>query len=173
MAPAEKTYSQKRLEDPFTLYVLLTEPLVIEVRDLMQAMAEDYPSVRMPSGKLIGQETIHSSGVGMAYFDPCEKAPSAMIMASPRPISGDIDWAMVLQKSRLVFPDAAEVVERHQSRLSITVHATGTSLAERFEAARLLTCIGAVLARLPICTGLYFPSADMILPPKSWIHAAQ
>lgn len=172
MDTAEKTYSRKRLEDPLNIYVLLSEPLEFGVAEVLQAVAEDYPTVPRPTGTLMGKSSMSSLGVDIAFVSADKTEPLVLFMACPHPKVGDIVWDTILSKSRFVFPQAAEAVGRHESLLCISVRSVGTSLAERFEAARLLTCIGAVFAKLPVCLGVYFPSADMIVPAGSWVRAA-
>lgn len=172
MIETSKSYSRKRLEDAFNIYVMLSDSLEFTVAEVMQAVAEDYPTLPRHAGAFVGDGTINTAGAGLAFLSWTETDPLVMFMTPPQGGEGGIDWPTVVQKSRFQFPDAAQMVERHQTLLCISVHSRGTSYAERFEAARLMTCIGAVFARLQDCLGVYFPSADMIIPPATWVDAA-
>lgn len=172
MAQADKTYSQKRLEDAFSIYLLLSEPMEFAIAEVMEAVATDYPTVPLPTGAVIGSRILNSVGMEFAFLQPDRQDMSLVFRACARPYPNDLDWETMVSKSRHIFPDAALAVERRESMLCISVYSVGTALAERFEAARLMTCIGAVFAKLPNCLGVYFPSADMILPPKAWVAAA-
>jgi hypothetical protein len=58
------------------------------------------------------------------------------------------------------------------NHLSIGLEYVDTGTPARFDAVRRLTCIAAVFAKVPTCTGVYFPSADQLVTPKDWVMAA-
>lgn len=42
---ASASYSAKRLSDPFTVYILLNEPLQFRVSEILAALRQDYPGL--------------------------------------------------------------------------------------------------------------------------------
>ncbi|MBN2629114.1 MAG: hypothetical protein JXR75_01085, partial [Rhodobacteraceae bacterium] len=168
-----KRYSQKRLEDSFTIYVLLSEPLQFTVSETLSALREDYPGL-LWSGDILSGAVIDTAsfGVGVLWPQESEQRKPSPVNFIATPGRCDVNRADILHKSRFVFPEGKAAVDRHVSCLSISVKSHDTSLPARFDAARRMTCIGAIFARLPICTAIYYPGADMVLPPKFWTAAA-
>lgn len=175
---AEERYSDKRMSEDFTCYVLFSEPLQATFTELMQAAAEDYPGLDWSHDNL-GPEAIDTRDVTMcvdfATGDP--KRSGLRILGMPGRC--EVDWEDLFHKNRIVFPDAREVVARHTDHLSISVSSAKgdgsvkSLVARRFDAARRMTCLAAVLAKLPITTAIYFPNGDTLMRPKAWVFAAE
>ncbi len=171
-------YSDKRLSEDFSIYVLFSDHLQGGIKEVLDAVAEDYKGVDWSSHQM-GPDQIDTRGVTLSTdFGLLEDfgADAARGKTSFIGMPGrcQIDWDPVLQASRLINPDGRLAVERHTDHLQISVGSPkgDTSLAARFDAARRVTCIGAVLAKLPITLGVYFPNADLLVPPDQWVKAA-
>jgi hypothetical protein len=166
-------YSDKRLKDSFTAYVLLSDTLQFMPSEIWDAVREDYPKLSWNLDVTVAPP-FDTGRFSMATYlgGGAADARHGFInfLATPGPL--DVDFDDLIFKSRFTFPEAKHAVTAHRSALSISVSSTDGSIESRFEAARRMTCIAAVFAKLPICVGIYFPSADLILPPTSWIEAA-
>ena len=170
----EERYSDRRLREDFTIYVLFSEPLEGTASELFEAAAEDYPGLDWSFDNL-GPNAINTRDVTLAVAFEKEGDPHGMTRINGMPGRCELDWEPVINVSqRSVNPEARAVIERHTDHLSLAVSAPkgDTSLAARFMAARRVTCLGAVLAKLPTALGVYLPSADLLVPPKPWIEAA-
>lgn len=173
-APATKQperYSDKRLKDHFTAYVLLSEPLQFHTSEILAAVREDYPGLNWTDD--LGVDlSFDTSKVSIGTFwSRAEAEPRMMnLLSAPGPC--DVDWGDLFHKARFLFPEAEQVVKRHRSWLSISVDSVDQSLAARFDAARRMTCMAAVFAKLPVCEAVYFPNGDTIVKPHKWVEAA-
>ncbi len=172
---AETTrYSDKRLKDAFYAYVLLSEPVTFNTREVIAAVRAGYPGLSW-TDKLDMDTTGTTGSIVIApYFcGTADGAEPRMITLTSEPgrcvVSG---WDDVLRKSYPVFPKGHEAVARHQTFLRITVESHDTTLAARFDAARRMTCFAAHFAALPACTGVYLPGADLVIPPGDCVGAA-
>jgi hypothetical protein len=162
-------YSDKRKTEAFTIYVLLSEALQFNVSEIYAALREDYPGIDWQENQM-GDSQVDTAQVSLAT----DFVDSGMVSFTTTPGRCDVAWGDIFEKNRLTYPDAEAMVARHQSYLAINVHSPRgeTSLAARFDAARRLTCIGAVFAKLPITMGIYFPNGDTIVKPADWVRAA-
>lgn len=169
-------YSEKRLQDEFTVYVLFSEPLQATVSEIIAATAEDYPGLDW-SFENFGPDAVDTRSVTLAVDFRANSTSRGLSRITGFPGRCQLEWAPILEKSRAAWPNEAganAVMTRHTDHLSVSVASPkgDTSIAARFDAARRATCISAVLAKLPTALGVYFPSADLLLPPDSWAQAA-
>jgi hypothetical protein len=174
MATPER-YSDKRLEDSFTAYVLLSEPIQFPFPEIWEAVREDYPDLAWAFALEVAPP-FDSSKISMGTFLGERSADSpvrhALISFLSTPGAMDMDTTIMIQKSRFAFPEAAQAIAAHRSVFSVSVSSVDGTFPARFDAARRMTCLTAIFAKLPSCVAIYFPSADLILPPKSWVAAA-
>lgn len=180
MATSAQRYSEKRLRDDLTLYVLLSETLEFRTGEIVQALREDYPQL---SWSDLFSDTGNSGdgadfpiktgefAMGVVLGERDENAPPYVHFGS-MPGRCDVQWEPILDLSRHTFPTAKSAVGRHQGYLMISLGSVDSTLEARFDAMRRLTCIGAMFARLPICLGIYNPGADLLVAPQDWIDAA-
>jgi hypothetical protein len=167
-------YSDKRRQDAFYAYVLLSEPVTFNTRDAITAVRTGYPGLTW-TDKLDMNTTGTTGSIMLApYFcGATDGAEPRMITLTSEPGRCAVQgWDSVLRKSYPIFPTGAEAVAGHRTFLRITVESHDTTLAARFDAARRMTCFAAVFARLPTCTGVYLPGADLIMSPGDCIRAA-
>ncbi len=168
-------YSDKRLKDSFTAYVLLSEPIQFRFPEIWEAVREDYPDLAWAFSVEVAPP-FDSSKMSMGtYFGDKTGAPGSShrlinFLSTPGPL--DMVMTNMIQKSRFAFPEAAQAIAAHRSVFSVSVGSVDETIPARFDAARRMTCLTAIFAKLPTCLGIYFPSADLILPPKSWVAAA-
>jgi hypothetical protein len=165
-------YSDKRLADSFTAYVLLSEPLQFRTHEILAAVREDYPGLEW-SDTLGADMPFDSSNVSLGVFfaDPKGGPQPKMIRMLSTPGRCNVDWPDILKKSHVTFPEGRAAVDAHVSYFSISLESVDATYAARFDAARRLTCLAAVFAKLPVCKGIYFPSADLLVRPADWITA--
>lgn len=165
-------YSEKRLKDSFTAYVLLTDDLEFRPSEILEAVREDYPGLAW-TDKLELDTPFKTGEVSLAvFFTEEEHNEPGVVHMSSFPGQCDVDWGSVLHNAQYSFPNASEVINRHKTYLSVTVGSVDQTLAARFDAARRATCLAAVFAKLPICSAVYFPSGDTIVQPDAWVEAA-
>ncbi|MEL6169878.1 MAG: hypothetical protein AAFR35_14410 [Pseudomonadota bacterium] len=178
MTETAERYSETRIKDSFTAYVLFSEPLRGTISEVMAAVSDDYPGLDWSSEQL-GQDVFDTRGVtlstdlsGMSRSDLTPRGRTSFIGSPGR---CEIDWAPIIGKARFIFPDAQAAVDRHTDYLSVSVDSPSgdTSIAARFDAARRVTCIAAVLAKLPTALGVYFPNGDTLVTPENWVKAAE
>ena len=179
MIDKPQRYSEKRVSESFTAYVLFSEPLRATQKEVFEAVAEDYPGVDW-STEQIGSDIIDTReptvSTDLGSFGIGEgKETRGMTSFIGMPGRCDIDWGPIIGKSCLIFPEGKQAVDRHTDHLGITVHSAkdNTSMAARFDAARRMTCIAAVFAKLPTCVGVYFPNGDTLVKPENWVRAAE
>jgi hypothetical protein len=166
-------YSEKRLKDAFTAYVLFAEPLTFRPSEILAAVREDYPGLAWTDTLQLDMPiTVGQVGLGVLFPDAEAGNEPRMAHFSSFPGLLGVDLAHQVHASRLTFPDAAAAVARHRCYLSITVPSVDDSLAARFDAARRVTCLAAVFARLSTCVAVYFPTSDQIVRPADWVEAA-
>lgn len=169
---APERYSDKRLADSFTAYVLFSEPLQGSGQEVLEAAREDYPEIGWP-GTLLADCHIDTRGVSMVVdFDGGEGTGAIYLLGSPGPLN--IDMSTVIERSETTTgkAEAQRIASTHTDHLSVVVHGLkdDPSVPARFAAARKMACLAGVLAKLPTAMGVYFPSADLILTPERWLH---
>lgn len=171
---APQRYSEKRLADSFTVYVLFSDELEFLPSEILEAVREDYPGLSW-TDELGFNMPIKTGTVGLGAFfsDDSEESEPRIVHMNSMPGRCDVDWEPLFYKSRAIFPEAEDAVARHKTYLSITVGSVDSSLAARFDAARRATCLSSVFAKLPICTAVYFPSGDTVVKPENWVKAAE
>ncbi len=160
-------YTEKRLNEDFTVYILFEDQLEASFAEVLDAAAEDYPALDWTFSPL-GPFPINTRQPTIAV----DTTGQVKIIGMPGRC--DVDWTHAVHHARLTFPQAEEVIARHTDYIGITF--TGpegdTSTPARFRAAQYMTCLSAVLAKLPIASAVYFPSATAIMPPERWVRAA-
>ena len=175
---SEQRYSDKRMSEDFTAYVLFSEPLEGTFGEIIAAAAEDYAGLDWDH-QALGPDRINTRGVTLCVDFGSESPTRGSVKMIGVPGPCDVSWDDTYLKNRLVFPHAKDVVGRHTDHLSISVSSARgdgsaeTLFARRFDAVRKLTCLVAVLAKLPITTAVYFPNGDTLLPPSVWEKAAE
>lgn len=164
MAAGER-YSDQRVKEDFTCYVLLSEPLQADIAEILAALREDYPSLTWPDPVFPGAR---------GPFDTRDETSVVWgddIRLSLIAGDGRCSVAFDYDKS-LLFPGAQQAVAAHRSFLSISAGSASADLVDRFRAARLMTCFAALFAKLPICTAVYLSNSDGIVAPAQWVAAA-
>lgn len=164
MTAAER-YSDQRVKEDFTCYVLLSEPLQADISEILAAMREDFPSLNWPAPVFPGAAGPFDTqdGTSVVWGDDIKMS----LIAG----SGRCNVAFDFDKSPF-FPEASQAVARHRSYLSISAGSDSTDLADRFRAARRMTCFAALFAKLPIATAVYLANSDGLISPAHWVKAA-
>jgi hypothetical protein len=169
---SEERYSDKRLAESFSVYLLFSESLTVMPGEILEAVKEDYPSLDWSDvdGFPVPLE-VGKVGLGTWTRTLAEGQRSSTSFIST-PGRMEIDWSQIFDNSKMVFPNARDVVNWHQTSLMVSVSSVDTSVAARFDAARRATCIAAVFAKLDVCVAVYFPSSDLIIRPDDWVTSA-
>lgn len=170
-------YSDKRLRDDFTVHVLFSEPLQGTAGEIVAAAAEDYPGLDWSFDNL-GPDEVNTRSVTLAVDFQSNSKVRGMTRFTGHPGPCLLEPEPIVEKSKYAWRDpqqARDVMARHTDYLSVSVASPkdDISIAARFDAARRATCLSAVLAKLPIALGVYFPSADLLMPPETWAKAAE
>lgn len=172
MAEAER-YSDTRLKNGFFAYILLSEPLQFRTGEILAAVNEDYPTlVWTDSLNMDTPFDTNSFGMGVFFSQKSDVPEPSMTRLTAVGGRLQVNWDDVLWKSRYTTPDGKAAVAAHVNHLCISLASVDSTLPARFDAARRLTCLAAVFAKLPTCTGVYFPSADQLVTPANWVSAA-
>lgn len=160
--------SDELLEMSFSYVVLLSEPLQASLDEILDAADEDYPKLNWgyTANSDAWIDTRHPTSVS-------DTTDSITISCEPGRFKQD--WAEELGNSEIFFPRVAEAIADHTDYLCISFkgRAGDTSCQARFRAARQLTCLTAVLAKLPIATAVYVPTAEKLVHPTLWAEAAE
>ncbi|MEO1292280.1 MAG: hypothetical protein AAFV62_05530 [Pseudomonadota bacterium] len=180
-------YSDQRMADDFTVYILLSETLQFDPAEIVAAFNEDFPGLAEISVSIGGENGGKHDGEGGrgSLFDTGDVSIAMLQHGGARgeervtlisgPTRFDADLTAAYARAHL-FRDAKAVVDASASFLSVSVSGTkgaAANLASRYRQARLATCLSAVFAKLPICTAVYFPSGDVIARPEMWVKAAE
>lgn len=165
---AEKQrYSEKRLKDGFTAMLLLRAPLSFRLGELVAAIEAEFPRL----GKwqsLMGDRAIRTDDVvTMAPLAPLDGGGWVNLIGSKVERAPLDHYRSAVSRAR-GFPGAEAALRDHTHYLSVSANSKDQSLAERYRAARLVTCVAAVLAEDPDCLGVLFPSGDVIASPQAW-----
>lgn len=160
-------YSDKRLSEDFTVYILFEDQLEASFEEVIAAAAEDYPALDWVFTQL-GPFPINTRQPTIA----CDTTGQVKIIGMPGRC--EVDWTHAIHHARMTFPDAAQVIQRHTDHIGVTFTGPNgdTSTPARFRAAQYMTCLSAVLAKLPIASLVYFPSATAVVQPERWAKAA-
>ncbi|WP_095590890.1 hypothetical protein [Actibacterium ureilyticum] len=164
MAAAER-YSDRRVNEDFTCYVLLNEPLQADVAEILAALREDFPTLDWPDPAFPGPSGPFDTNAGTSLVWGDGVRLSLIAGAGRCSVAFDYDKS-------LLFPGAQQAVADHRSYLSISAGSAGPDLVDRFRAARRMTCFAALFAKLPICTAVYLSNSDGIVAPSQWVAAA-
>lgn len=168
-------YGEERLAEDFTAYVLFSEDVDFLPSEILDALREDYPDLPW-TDTLQFDAPFSTSGAGIALFTPKEGTSEpervTLISGQGRRMDDGVDWDQLILLARPSFPEARQAIEKHKAFLSINVPSLDQSLAARFDAARRMTCMAAVFAKLPICTAVFTPHSQGILQPHRCVEAA-
>ncbi len=166
-------YSDTRLKNGFFAYILLSEPLQFRTGEILAAVREDYPSlVWTDSLNMDTPFDTNSFGLGVFFSQKSDVPEPSMTRLTSIKGLLEVNWDDVLWKSRYTNPGGKAAVAAHVNHLCISLESVDSTLPARFDAARRLTCLAAVFAKLPTCTGVYLPSADQLVTPANWVTAA-
>ena len=120
--PEPTRYSDKRLKDSFTAYVLLSEPIQFRFPEIWEAVREDYPDLAWAfSVEVAPPFDSATMSMGTYFGDKTGAAGSyhglINFLSTPGPL--DIDTESLIQKSRFAFPEARQAIAAHRSVFSV------------------------------------------------------
>ncbi|MEL6766787.1 MAG: hypothetical protein AAFP17_06375 [Pseudomonadota bacterium] len=142
-------------------------------------MAEDFPSMHGWRPSLAGMPPIQAGGMTMGGLlnDHPEEGGHALFTSYPHLANSPIaSFRSILQhaaQQSLSFKGASEAVAAMRGHLTISMEGKSTDVVDRFRAARVLSSIAAVFAKLPVCLGVHVAWAHMIVSPKTIVDAAE
>ncbi|MFZ5961515.1 DUF4261 domain-containing protein [Thalassococcus sp. BH17M4-6] len=173
-------YSDKRLNDSFYAYVLLSEPVTFRMHEIVAALKEDYPTLgwgdsfyEEEGAEHDGPFTVGDVLVASLFPKGADNIPGMIGMHSMPGRCDLANWPDLLHKNRFNSPEAGAAVARHTCCLCIQANSVDNSLEARFDAARRVTAVAAVFAALPVAELVYWPNGDTLTMPDSWVAAAQ
>ena len=169
----QQRYSEERLEDGFEVHLLFSEPLQFRLTDVVKAIEDEFPSLGNWNN-FLGDLVYDTSQVVIGLLEnEASSELSAVIFSSfPGKLDAGNHYDVAINRA-LGFPGARQAMDNHASYLSIMVSSKKTDLASRFKAARLVTCVSAVIAADPTCSAVLFPSGDVIASPQDWYEGAK
>lgn len=172
MAAGER-YSEKRLKDGFTAMLLLRAPLSFRLGELTAAIEAEFPRL----GKwrsLMGDRPVRTDDVfTMAPLQPDEGGGQWVNLIGNKVERAPLDHYRSAVSRARGFAGAEAALRDHTHYLSISANSRDQGLAERYRAARLVTCVAAVLAEDPDCLAVLFPSGDVIASTEAWRAGAR
>lgn len=159
------------LEAPFDAFVLLSEPLEFATAEIVEALHADHPFTadwaadpRAPAE----HDTATRGGCDARFLD--RRSGACMRIASvPGRLPAEFEAAMARETDRA---EARWAIADHRGHLFLSAQSARTDYLHRYVAARALTALLAVFARLPICLGVNFFNANRIAPPAEWLDIA-
>ncbi|MGL4237032.1 hypothetical protein [Tabrizicola sp.] len=163
---------EKPLNSSFSAYVLLTEDIRFVPSELLRTATRGFPGLSWSIEPHLDVpfSTDRPSIAPLLATEDMRDVKLINFIAKPGTL--DLEWEPIYQLSQLTFPDARDAVNRHRAYLSINVTSVDDSLAARFSAARRMTCLASLFARLPSCTGIWLQNSNTLIPPKTWIASA-
>ncbi|MEO1722564.1 MAG: hypothetical protein AAFR84_09195 [Pseudomonadota bacterium] len=178
-AAAPERETERRLNETLTLELLFDGPLDAEIDEIADALAEDFPNLRGWRPPFPNMPPVNIGGTTAAFLqsDDPDHGGRAMLISYPHIANSPIRSfrAILDQAARqsLTFNGASDAVAAMRGHLTINMDAKSTDIVDRFHAARVLSSIAAVFAKLPMCLGIYVPWAQMIVAPKMIVDAAE
>lgn len=160
-------FSDQMLSAPCVCYVLFNGSLQATLDEILDAADQDFPGLNW------GYTPERSSLID-THKDISVSDTTGTIQISCSPGRLKESWDDELHNSFIFFPHASEAVAEHTDylRISVAVRGGDTRRKARFNAARQMTCLSAVLANLPTATAVYLPSAEKLVMPALWNAAA-
>lgn len=155
----------------FSLYLMFSEGVQFNSAEIAAAVLEDFPSLEIndSDGLSMPMACDTDDTIPMAPIFMGASGPDAAIVNMMRlPGFGTWDPAAVQPRQMLACTDIdlRAALTRNRSYLCISAGAKSTSVQDTFRAARLVSCVGAVFAQLPICLGAYWETGDHFVSPK-------
>lgn len=164
--------TDKKPDTPrFDLYLMFSDGLQFSSAEIAEAVLEDFPGLDIfDSARLsIPLECDTDAVIPMApIFLGATGADATFVNMMRLPGYGTWDPNGVQPRQMIACQDIdlKAALGRNKSYLCISVSAKGRGLEDCFRAARLVSCVGAVFAKLPICLGAYWEPGDHFLSPK-------
>ena len=159
------------LDAPFRGFVLLSEPLEFTTREIVDALHEDHPHAADWAAETGGSESHDTARVGgcdARLINP--RSGSRLRIASiPGRVPSEVEKVMAAGPDPNGAPGA---LDDHRAHLFFSIETAKTDYLHRYAAARALTAMMAVFARLPICMAVNFMNANRVVSPKDWMTAA-
>ncbi len=124
----------------FSAYVLLSEPIQFNTLEIVEALAEDYPSLEAvelfaKTGEAGFEcDTDEFVTAPLAFVDGEDANPVMLIRL---PGYGTWDPATIPTRQMILCPDLKAALARNRSYICVTVGAKSADLIDRFRAARM------------------------------------
>ena len=170
-----KTQENTESGHSFSIYVMMSEGIQFNTTEIAAALAEDYPALEA--------EELFAKG-GQGGFD-CN---TDEFVTAPLMMTGGADTGTVLlirlpgygtwdpnalhPRQMINCPDIKAALARNKSYICVSASTKSDELTERFRTARLVSCVAAVFARLPVAVAAYWESGDHFLSPEAVIKMA-
>lgn len=163
-------YSDKRMTNPFEVFVLFEGRMKFDVSALWEATVREFPEALSKEGcfatGMIDTDEVASLATVFGLTE------GALTIASFRGHRCTEQHYSTAVSRAFHFPGAAEALKRHTGYVTISASCKTIDLAERYKTARAVTCLAAIAAAAPKCVALIFPSGDIIAAPDFWREEA-
>ena len=157
----------------FSVDVLLSEPLHFDLDEIVSAVNEDFPSCQIRDPGINPTQSIKTDEVVIAVLEPVDPQDGGMIKligaGFPDEEFRNADHTEALWRSG-GFGQAE--VAAYKSYIHISVDPVDDTLASRFRAARILSVVSAVFAKLPITLAIYNAWTHHFIRPAQWVEDA-
>lgn len=155
----------------FALYVMFSEGVQFNSAEIADAVLEDFPEldIEMTDALCLPTACDTDATIPMApLFMGATGADASIISMMRLPGYGTWDPNGVEPRHMLACTDIdlKDALGRNKSYLCISAGAKSPALEDCFRAARLVSCVGAVFAQLPICLAAYWESGTHFISPK-------
>ena len=162
---------EKEKTPSFAIYLMFSEGVQFSTPEIQAALLEDFPGLDIsPNGGLdIPMACDTDTIIPMAPIlmgSTGEDATFVNMMRLPGYGTWDPNALTPRQLIACGDYDMKSALTRNRSYLCISVSAKTNSLTDRFRAARLVSCVAALFAELPICLGAYWEPGDHFLSPQ-------
>lgn len=167
-----KKYSEQRLEAAFDVMLLIKGAFNLSMERLVKQVASDFPTVNEWGTLDIGMNIQSNEVVGMGSMMPKGQGGHMITITYHSAQRAPLEHYRPAIQHAVHFPQAQQVLEEHDYYISFSCNSNGRDLASRFKAARAITCVTASALKLLPCTGVLFPSSDIITSPEIWYDSA-
>lgn len=155
----------------FAIYLMFSEGVQFNSEEIAQAVLEDFPDLDITDlgGLSLPTPCDTDDVIPMApIFMGATGADATFVNMMRLPGHGIWDPNAVPPRQMVACQgfDLKAALGRNKSYLCVSASAKSKSLEDCFRAARLVSCVGAVFAQLPICVAAYWESGDHFLSPK-------
>jgi len=161
----------------FSAYILFSEAVQFNSSEIEAALLEDYPSLDITPEEVNGLPELHRDCDTAEFITApillgATGADARFVTLTRLPGYGTWDAAALPRRNQLHCPNIDDAMTRNKSYICVLCSAKDTSLQAAFRAARLCSCVAAIVAKLPVALATSWETADQFLSPAATIEMA-